>query len=384
MDPTSVQGPTKPDAARTNDVQPFTPQISVEKLATFDADLDFLVLAAHDLGERNRNDVGVRSPEELSWNTRHANSTGPCSHSDIYVLLVTLVIIVNAISRKFLRDPPGVRLPRQIRLKHMRNWIVDLFGRMDPTSVQGGTCRVWCFLIPTCPSIQTLSTASNTPTSVIVLGAQPSGRTSRAPRTILNKLDRPSPLIIMYFWSPHGAFDMPQQLLKGADVADANDALPVTSQVSVEKLATFDADLDFLVLAAHDLGERNRNSLGVASRVAGGIVKYWTRAGDAVVKRIQVYSHIHQAVSMSNSAVSIAPLTFLRCRWENRQPISGTMNRSKGTEFELTQVVEHKTCKLNWSLSALQMRTQDVGRAFRELQVPVLAGVILEELVAAI
>ncbi|KAJ6591480.1 beta-lactamase-like protein [Mycena vulgaris] len=62
-----------------------------------------------------------------------------------------------------------------------------------------------------------------------------------------------------YFWSPgsrEGAFDMrsrAQQLLAVSDLPDSFYADPVTSQVSLEKLATFDADPDFFVVVAHDL-----------------------------------------------------------------------------------------------------------------------------------
>ncbi|KAJ7464104.1 beta-lactamase-like protein [Mycena latifolia] len=62
-----------------------------------------------------------------------------------------------------------------------------------------------------------------------------------------------------YFWSPksrEGAFDMrsrAQQLLAISDLPDSFYADPVTSQVSLEKLATFDADPDFFVIIAHDL-----------------------------------------------------------------------------------------------------------------------------------
>ncbi|KAF7356473.1 Metallo-beta-lactamase superfamily protein [Mycena venus] len=66
-----------------------------------------------------------------------------------------------------------------------------------------------------------------------------------------------------YFWSPRsteGAFDMPsraQQLLAISDLPDSFYADPVTSQVSLEKLATFDADPDILVLIAHDISLRS-------------------------------------------------------------------------------------------------------------------------------
>ncbi|KAJ7446700.1 hypothetical protein FB451DRAFT_1291227 [Mycena latifolia] len=62
-----------------------------------------------------------------------------------------------------------------------------------------------------------------------------------------------------FFWSPksrEGAFDMhsrAQQLYAVSDLPDSFYADPVTSQVSLEKLATFDADPDILVVIAHDL-----------------------------------------------------------------------------------------------------------------------------------
>ncbi|KAF8216617.1 beta-lactamase-like protein [Mycena galopus ATCC 62051] len=65
-----------------------------------------------------------------------------------------------------------------------------------------------------------------------------------------------------YFWSPlsrDGAFDMPsrsQQLLAISDQPNSFYADPVTAQVSLEKLATFDADPDILVLVAHDISLR--------------------------------------------------------------------------------------------------------------------------------
>ncbi|KAJ7654512.1 beta-lactamase-like protein [Mycena polygramma] len=65
-----------------------------------------------------------------------------------------------------------------------------------------------------------------------------------------------------YFWSPRsrdGAFDMRsrvQQLLATSDLPDSFYADPVTSQISLEKLATFDADPDIFVLIAHDVSLR--------------------------------------------------------------------------------------------------------------------------------
>ncbi|KAJ7716980.1 hypothetical protein B0H14DRAFT_2643730 [Mycena olivaceomarginata] len=48
-----------------------------------------------------------------------------------------------------------------------------------------------------------------------------------------------------------------QQLFAISDLPGSFDADPVTSQVSLEKLATFDAHPDILVLVAHDLSLRD-------------------------------------------------------------------------------------------------------------------------------
>ncbi|KAJ7642703.1 beta-lactamase-like protein [Mycena polygramma] len=66
-----------------------------------------------------------------------------------------------------------------------------------------------------------------------------------------------------YFWSPHsrdGAFDLlsrAQQLLAVSDLPDSFYADPVASQVSLEKLATFDADPNIFVVVAHDISLRD-------------------------------------------------------------------------------------------------------------------------------
>ncbi|KAJ6515092.1 beta-lactamase-like protein [Mycena vitilis] len=66
-----------------------------------------------------------------------------------------------------------------------------------------------------------------------------------------------------YFWSPQsrdGAFDLlsrAQQLLAVSDLPDSFYADPVASQVSLEKLATFDADPDIFVVVAHDISLRD-------------------------------------------------------------------------------------------------------------------------------
>jgi hypothetical protein len=65
-----------------------------------------------------------------------------------------------------------------------------------------------------------------------------------------------------YFWSPHsrdGAFDLRSraaQLFTGSDLPDSFNTDPVAFQVSLDKLATFDADPDVFVLVAHDLSVR--------------------------------------------------------------------------------------------------------------------------------
>ncbi|KAJ6606391.1 hypothetical protein DFH09DRAFT_1017354 [Mycena vulgaris] len=62
-----------------------------------------------------------------------------------------------------------------------------------------------------------------------------------------------------YFWSPAsraGAFDMhsrAQPLLSIPDKPNSADADPVAGRVSLDKIAGFDADVDFFVVLAHDL-----------------------------------------------------------------------------------------------------------------------------------
>ncbi|KAJ7604147.1 hypothetical protein FB45DRAFT_957998 [Roridomyces roridus] len=61
-----------------------------------------------------------------------------------------------------------------------------------------------------------------------------------------------------FFWSPrthNGSFDIPsraQPLLSISDLPDSVYVDPSTAAVSLEKIATFDADEDILVLVAHD------------------------------------------------------------------------------------------------------------------------------------
>ncbi|KAJ6512906.1 beta-lactamase-like protein [Mycena sanguinolenta] len=65
-----------------------------------------------------------------------------------------------------------------------------------------------------------------------------------------------------YFWSPDssdGAFDMlsrAQQLFAVSDLPDSFYTDPVTAQISLEKLATFDADPNIFVVVAHDISLR--------------------------------------------------------------------------------------------------------------------------------
>ncbi|KAJ6561857.1 beta-lactamase-like protein [Mycena capillaripes] len=65
-----------------------------------------------------------------------------------------------------------------------------------------------------------------------------------------------------FFWSSqthNGAFDLPsraQQLLSISDIPGSFYADPVTAQVSLEKVANFDADPDFWVIVSHDISLR--------------------------------------------------------------------------------------------------------------------------------
>ncbi|KAJ6455400.1 hypothetical protein C8R45DRAFT_1036258 [Mycena sanguinolenta] len=66
-----------------------------------------------------------------------------------------------------------------------------------------------------------------------------------------------------YFWSHDstlGTFDLTSraaQLLALSDLPDSFYADPVTAGVSLEKVATFDADEDFFIIAAHDISLRS-------------------------------------------------------------------------------------------------------------------------------
>ncbi|KAJ7931685.1 beta-lactamase-like protein [Mycena leptocephala] len=108
-----------------------------------------------------------------------------------------------------------------------------------------------------------------TPTSFISLGGDTFHHVGEArPRPQFQK-NYPCPAHLLeetkssistnYFWSPHsriGSFDMlsrASQLLGISDLPDSFYVDPVTAQVSLEKLATFDADEDIFVMVAHDI-----------------------------------------------------------------------------------------------------------------------------------
>ncbi|KAJ7209144.1 beta-lactamase-like protein [Mycena pura] len=108
-----------------------------------------------------------------------------------------------------------------------------------------------------------------TPSSFVVLGGDTFHHAGEArPRPAFQK-NFPCPAHLLeetrtsistdFFWSPRsrvGEFDLPsraQQLLAVADIPGSVYADPVASQVSLEKVATLDADADFLVIVAHDL-----------------------------------------------------------------------------------------------------------------------------------
>ncbi|KAJ6514993.1 beta-lactamase-like protein [Mycena vitilis] len=111
-----------------------------------------------------------------------------------------------------------------------------------------------------------------TPTSFIALGGDSFHHVGEArPRPQFQKAF-PCPAHLLeesktsistnYFWSPRsrvGAFDLlsrAQQLFAVSDLPDSFYADPVTSQVSLEKLLTFDADPDIFVVIAHDASLR--------------------------------------------------------------------------------------------------------------------------------
>ncbi|KAJ6597545.1 beta-lactamase-like protein [Mycena vulgaris] len=107
-----------------------------------------------------------------------------------------------------------------------------------------------------------------TPTSFVSLGGDTFHHAGQArPRPEFQK-NFPCPAHLLeetktsistdFFWSHNsheGAFDMlsrAQQLLSISDINGSFYADPVASQVSLEKIATFDADPDFFVVTAHD------------------------------------------------------------------------------------------------------------------------------------
>ncbi|KAK7025221.1 Metallo-beta-lactamase superfamily protein [Favolaschia claudopus] len=112
-----------------------------------------------------------------------------------------------------------------------------------------------------------------TPTTFILLGGDTFHHVGEArPRPALQK-NFPCPAHILeeaktaistdFFWSPRsrdGAFDLrsrSSQLLAVSDTPDSFYADPVASQVSLEKIATFDADPDVFVVIAHDISIRD-------------------------------------------------------------------------------------------------------------------------------
>ncbi|KAJ7902480.1 hypothetical protein B0H13DRAFT_1717460 [Mycena leptocephala] len=112
-----------------------------------------------------------------------------------------------------------------------------------------------------------------TPTSFISLGGDTWHHAGEArPRAQFQK-NFPCPAHLLeesktsistdFFWSPRsrdGAFDMlsrAQQLLAISDTVDSFYQDPVTAQVSLEKVATFDADPDIFVIVAHDISLRS-------------------------------------------------------------------------------------------------------------------------------
>ncbi|KAF7335343.1 Metallo-beta-lactamase superfamily protein [Mycena sanguinolenta] len=115
--------------------------------------------------------------------------------------------------------------------------------------------------------------ARTTPTTFILLGGDTFHHVGEARPRPLFQQNFPCPAHLLeesksaistdFFWSPlsrDGAFDMlsrSRQFLAISDQPDSFYADPVTAQVSLEKLAKFDADPDILVLVAHDLSLRS-------------------------------------------------------------------------------------------------------------------------------
>ncbi|KAJ6518903.1 beta-lactamase-like protein [Mycena sanguinolenta] len=111
-----------------------------------------------------------------------------------------------------------------------------------------------------------------TPTSFISLGGDTFHHVGEARPQPLFQQNFPCPAHLLeesksaistdYFWSPlsrDGAFDIlsrSQQLLAISDQPDSFYADPVAAAVSLEKIATFDADPDIFVIVAHDMSLR--------------------------------------------------------------------------------------------------------------------------------
>ncbi|KAJ6455401.1 hypothetical protein C8R45DRAFT_1188047 [Mycena sanguinolenta] len=104
-----------------------------------------------------------------------------------------------------------------------------------------------------------------------------------------------------YFWSHDstlGKFDLPSravQLLALSDLPGSFYADPVTAAVSLEKIATFDADDDFFIIAAHDISLRSSIPYFPAS------INGWQKSG---LKRQAVWDFIHQ----TNPAFVFSPI----------------------------------------------------------------------------
>ncbi|KAF7370510.1 Metallo-beta-lactamase superfamily protein [Mycena sanguinolenta] len=111
-----------------------------------------------------------------------------------------------------------------------------------------------------------------TPTSFISLGGDTFHHVGEARPRPLFQQNFPCPAELLeeaktaistdYFWSPlsrDGAFDIPsrsESLLAISDQPDSFYADPTTAAVSLEKIATFDADPDIFVIVAHDMSLR--------------------------------------------------------------------------------------------------------------------------------
>ncbi|KAJ6452078.1 hypothetical protein C8R45DRAFT_1113195 [Mycena sanguinolenta] len=108
-----------------------------------------------------------------------------------------------------------------------------------------------------------------TPTSFVILGGDTFHHAGEARPRPEFQTNFPCPAHLIeevqssistdYFWSPRsreGYFDITsraQPLLAISDIPGSVYSDPVASQVSLDKMATFDADADFFVVAAHDM-----------------------------------------------------------------------------------------------------------------------------------